>query len=81
MERLIITLDDEHAEKLRRLAARTHVQPAAVARALLSTVIDDADPDARNVVDRLDRIPGANERAQLGLEQARSGETVALGEL
>jgi predicted transcriptional regulator len=81
MERLNITLDDEQAEKLARLAERMHVQPGTVARSLLSSAIDDADPDARNVVELLDRIPGAHDRAQLGLRQAAAGETVALDEL
>jgi predicted transcriptional regulator len=81
MERLNITLDDEQAEKLTRLAERMYVQPGTVARSLLSSALDDADPDARNVVELLDRIPGARERAQLGLSQARAGETIALDEL
>ena len=81
MERLNITLDREQAEKLTRLADRMHVQPGTVARSLLSSALDDADPDARNVVELLDGISGAYERAQLGLEQAKAGETVALDEL
>lgn len=81
MERLNITLDDEQAEKLSRLAERMHVQPGTVARSLLSNALDEADPDARNVVDLLDGIPGAYERAQLGLQQAKAGQTVALDEL
>jgi predicted transcriptional regulator len=81
VERLNITLDDEQAEKLGRLADRLRVQPGTVARSLLSTAIDEADPDARNVVELLDVTPGAYERAQLGLRQATSGETVSLDEL
>jgi hypothetical protein len=81
MERLNITLDREQAEKLTRLADRMHVQAGTVARSLLSSALDDADPDARNVVELLDGISGAYERAQLGLEQAKTGETVALDEL
>jgi hypothetical protein len=81
MERLNITLDREHAEKLIRLADRMQVQPGTVARSLLSSALDDADPDARNVVELLDGISGAYERAQLGLEQAKTGETVALDEV
>jgi hypothetical protein len=80
MERLNITLDDQQAEKLVRLAERMHVQPGTVARSLLSSALDDADPDARNVVELLDGLAGAHERAQLGLEQARAGETVSLDE-
>jgi hypothetical protein len=81
MERLNITLDDEQAEKLARLAERMYVQPGTVARSLLSSALDEVDPDARNVVELLDRIPGAHERAQLGLAQAHTGETIALDEL
>jgi hypothetical protein len=81
MDRLNITLDPQQAEKLSRLADRMHVQPGTLARSLLSSAIDEADPDARNVADLLDGIPGAYERAQLGLEQATSRETVALDEL
>ncbi len=81
MERLNITLDDEQAEKLLRLAERIHVQPGTVARSLLSSALDEADPDARNVAELLDGIPGAYERAQLGVQQAQARETVSLDEL
>lgn len=81
MERLNITLDPEHAEKLARVAERMHVQPGTVARSLLSTALDEAEPDARNMVELLDGVAGAFERAQLGLSQAGSGQTVALDEL
>ncbi|HXB64979.1 MAG TPA: hypothetical protein VNV42_08925 [Solirubrobacteraceae bacterium] len=81
MERLNVTLDDEQAEKLARLAERMYVQPGTVARSLLSNALDEADPDARNVVELLDGMPGAHERAQLGLAQARTGDTVSLDEL
>jgi hypothetical protein len=79
--RLNVTLDGEHAAKLARLAERTHTQEGTLARSLLSSAIDEADADARHVVELLDRIPGALERAQLGLEQARSGRTASLDEL
>lgn len=81
MERLNITLDDEHAEKLARLAERMHLQPGTVARSLLSSALDDAEPDPRNVVELLDGVPGAFERAQLGLRQAGAGRTIPLDEL
>lgn len=81
MERLNITLDDEQAEKLTRLAERMYVQPGTVARSLLSSALDEADSDAQNVVELLDGIPGAHERAQLGLRQARTSETISLDEL
>ena len=79
--RLNVTLDDEHAAKLTRLAERTHTQEGTLARSLLSNALDEADPDARHVAELLDRIPGAYERAQLGLEQARSNRTIPLDDL
>jgi hypothetical protein len=53
-----------------------------VARTGLSAVqgIDGA-PDPRSIAALLDAIPGAYERARLGVEQARRGDTVALDEL
>jgi hypothetical protein len=81
MERLNLTLDDEQAAKLVRLAERMHVQPGTVARSLLATAIDEADPDVRNVVELLDGLSAAHGRAQLGLTQARTGQTIALDDL
>lgn len=79
--RLNVTLDQEYAAKLARLAHRTHVQEGTLARSLLSHAIDEADVDPDNVVRILDGISGAFERAQLGLEQARDGQTTPLDEL
>jgi hypothetical protein len=79
--RLNVTLDPEHAARLARLAERTHVQEGTLARSLLSMAIEEVDPDARNVAALLDGIPGAHERARLGLERARVGETISLDEL
>ncbi len=81
MERLNITLNEEQAAKLLLLAERMHVQPGTIARSLLSTALDDADPDARDVVELLDGIPDAYQRAQLGHDQATRGETISLAEL
>lgn len=81
MERLNITLEDEQAEKLARLAERMHIQPGTIARSLLSSALDDTDLDASNVVDLLDGIPGALDRARLGREQAHTGETISLDKL
>jgi hypothetical protein len=79
--RLNITLDRERAAKLARLAARVHVHEGTLARSLLSSAIDEADPDGRKVTEILDAIPGAWDRAQLGLTQARRGDTIPLDEL
>jgi hypothetical protein len=76
-----VTLDAEHALKLRRLAERTHANEGTLARSLLSTALDEADPDPRNVVELLDAIPEAYERAELGRAQAESGLGVSLDRL
>lgn len=80
-KRYNIQLDDEHSTKLESLAARTHVQPGTLARSLLATAIDQADPDPSMITDILDAIPGAFERHEKGREDARSGRTVSLEEL
>jgi predicted transcriptional regulator len=79
--RLNVTLDEEYATKLSRLAERTHLQEGTLARSLLSRAIDDADVDPRTVVDLLEGIPGAFERATAGLDDARAGRTVSLNDL
>ena len=79
--RLNVTLDSEHAAKLSLLAERIHVQEGTLARSLLSSALDEADPDPRTVTALLDGIPGAFEEAQLGLQQVREGKTVPLDAL
>jgi len=81
VERLNITLDEQRSAKLTEMAERMHVQAGTLARSLLSGALDEADPDARNVVELLDGIPGAYERAQRGLGEAKAGSTVSLDEL
>lgn len=80
-KRINVTLDEEHASKLNRLARRTHVQEGTLARSLLSSALDDADPDAARITEILDAIPGAWERTQEGLAQAARGEGTPLDEL
>jgi len=80
-QRLNITIDAEHAAKLASLAARVHVNEGTLARSLLSSAIDELDPDPDNVASLLDGIDGALERAKLGAEQAAVGDTVTLDEL
>jgi hypothetical protein len=74
--RINVTLEAEYAEKLAILAERSHLQEGTLARALLSQAIDEADIDARSVVEILDGIPGAFERAESGIEQIRAGKGV-----
>ena len=80
-KRINVTLDKEHAGKLARLSEQTHVQEGTLARSLLSTALDDADPDAARITEVLDAIPGAWERTQEGLAQAARGEGMPLDEL
>jgi predicted transcriptional regulator len=79
--RINVTLDDEHARKLASLAERTHIQEGTLARSLLPTALDDADPDAARITEVLDAIPGAWERTQEGLAQAARGEGTPLDKL
>lgn len=79
--RVNVTLDGELGAKLARLAERTHVQEGTLARSLLASALEELDPDPANVAALLDGIPGAFERAQLGLQQAQRGDTIPLEEL
>ena len=79
--RVNVTLDEEHAAKLSLLAQRTRTNEGTLARSLLASALDELDPDARNIGELLDGISDAVERAQLGLEQVRSGSAVPLDEL
>jgi hypothetical protein len=80
-KRINVTLDEVHARKLAKLAERTHVQEGTLARSLLSTALDDADPDANRMTEIHDAIPGAWERTQEGMAQAMRGEGTPLDEL
>lgn len=79
--RLNVTLDPEQAEKLTRMAEQTYIQEGTLARSLLSRAIDEADIDAATMVELLNGIPGALERAKLGREQGRAGQTIPLDRL
>lgn len=80
-KRVTVVLEAEYAEKLRLLAERTHVSPGNLARALLSTALDEADPSPSNATRLLDGIDGAFERAQAGLADAADGRVMALEDL
>jgi predicted transcriptional regulator len=80
-QRVNIVLDEERAVKLRRLAERTHTNPGTLARSLLSTALDEADPDPRTIARLLDRIPGAWEDVQAGLEDIEAGRFRPLEDL
>lgn len=79
--RLNVTLDEAASERLAAMARRMHVNEGTLARSLLMTAIDEADPDPGNIVALLDGIDGAWEDAQVGWRQAQDGETVPLDDL
>lgn len=79
--RFNLQLDDEHATKLHRIAERTYVQPGTIARSLLSTALDQVDPDATTITALLDAIPGAWARVQQGMADLEAGRVVGLDDL
>ena len=79
--RVNVTLDAAYALKLQLLAERTHTNEGTLARSLLTTALDEADPDPRNIADLLDAVPGALDRALHGSAQAQAGLGTPLDEL
>ena len=79
--RFNVLLDEEHAAKLYGLATRTYVSPGTLARSLLSSALDQVDPDAANVTALLDAIPGAYESALAGQADLHAGRVVRLEDL
>lgn len=79
--RVNVTLDEEHAQRLALLAARTHIQEGTLARSLLSSALDQIDLSSARATEILESIPGAWERTQEGLAQAARGEGKRLDEL
>jgi hypothetical protein len=75
--RLNLTLDDEHAALLARLAERAHVQPGTLARSLLFTTLDGAaasdEEEQANLIALLDSVPGAFASHQRGLQEVQDG--------
>jgi hypothetical protein len=81
VNRVNVVLDQERALKLRRLAERTHTNPGTIARSLLSTALDEADPDPKDLTALLDGIDGAWESAQEGLADATAGRVIPIADL
>ena len=79
--RVNVQLDDEHAARLYALASRTYVQPGTLARSLLSTALDQIDPDAPSITALLDSIPDAWDRVQRGAADAEADRVVPLDQL
>ena len=79
--RLNVSLDEEHAEKLARLADRARVADGTLARSLLSAAIDDADPDSRSITEILEGIPGLPERLTTAEAEVEADDVIELEEL
>lgn len=79
--RLNVSIDEERAAKLARLADRAHVPDGTLARSLLSAAIDEADPDAASITQILEGIPGLPERVVKAEDEVDAGEVTELEEL
>jgi hypothetical protein len=73
--RLEITLPSASGQKLARIASRAGVSEEKIAGALLLGAIDGAEVDARLVRCVLDDIPGAWDRIEAGIADARADRT------
>lgn len=80
-KRINVSLDQERAAKLARIAERTHVADGTMARSLLSAAIDDTDPDPRTIAEVLGGIPGIHERLTESERQYEAGEYIGLDDL
>ncbi len=78
---IVVHLDATHAARLVELARRIHLSPDSVARSLLSTALDQRDPDATVITAVLDAIPGAWESAQAGLAEVHGGRGIPLDDI
>lgn len=78
--RINAPIEPDYAQRLASLAEHTQVQEGARPKSLPSSALDKADPDASRITEILDGIPGAWERTQASIDQARHGETVPLSE-
>jgi len=70
-KRINVVLDEEHAVKLQAMAARAYVQPGTIARSLLSSAIDQVDPEAATITAILDAIPGLGNERRRGSPRRR----------
>lgn len=79
--RVNVTLDSERAAKLARLADRAHVSDGTLARSLLSSAIDQADPESRTILEILEGIPGLMQGIREAQDDYREGRFVDLNDL
>jgi hypothetical protein len=75
----MLSLEREFGERLAMMAERTYI-PEGTAL-LLSQAIDEADPDARGIVETLDATPGAFERAERGIDEVLGGRGIPLDQI
>lgn len=80
-KRVNVTLDEEHATRLSRLAERAHVSDGTLARSLLAAAIEEVDPDPRTVTEILEGVPGLLERVEEAEAQVERGEYTELSDL
>ncbi len=80
-KRVNVTLDDESAERLSRLADRAHVSDGTLAKSLLTSALEGADPDPRTVTEILEGVPGLLERVQAAETEVDRGDYIELSEL
>lgn len=76
--RFNVVLDEEHAAKLYVMAERLYLQPGALARSLLSTALDSAEPDPKRLTELLDGIPGLWEELQAAEADYAAGRFIPL---
>lgn len=80
-KRINVTLDAPQARRLAELAAEAHMSEGTLARSILITAIDRVPRDVNNVIDLLNRIPGAWDRMQRGIDDMEAGRSRSLDEL
>ena len=79
--RINVTLDDEHAQRLKRMAEQAHTAEGTLARSLLSRAIDDAEIDGATMAEILNGIPGVHERLAASRAEIERGDVIPLDEL
>ena len=76
-----VTLEPEYAVRLAAIAEQAHIQEDVLAGFLLAEAIDEAEIDARSIVEILNGIPGAFERTELGMLELGAGRGIPLEDL
>lgn len=82
LDREIVVLIAEGIEGLHRTHASYFMRPELIAANFAGTLhpaVDESSPEV--ATDTLNRLPGADARAELGRSQGRSGNTIPLEQL